>query len=355
MQAVLKANRGKGIEIKEVPEPEIKRPDEVKIKINAASICGTDVHMHEFNEWAQNRLKPPFIIGHEVGGEVIEVGKDVTSIEVGDNVSMECHIACGVCYQCRSDRMHICANTKIIGVDMDGIFAEYAVIPELNAWKNDADLDPRLASLQDPLGNAIHTVLPKDGTNEDLAGKNIAVIGCGPIGLMSIPVAKALGASQIFATGGGRNIKRLELAKEMGADRVFNVREEGDIIVKEIMDATEGNGVDFAFEMSGIPSGLETAMDILTKGGRISLLGIFDKPFSVDVNRMVFQAMTIYGIAGRRMFQTWQQMRGLLRNKPFQEALTKVITHRFNMADVDKGFDEIYAKKAAKVVLDPFK
>ncbi len=355
MQAVLKSKSEPGVEIQEVPEPEIKRPDEVKIKINAASICGTDVHMHEYNDWAKNRLKPPFIIGHEVGGEVIEIGQDVTSLKIGDNVSMECHIACGVCYQCKSDRMHICSNTKIIGVDIDGIFAEYAVIPELNAWKNDEDLDPRLASLQDPLGNAIHTALPKDGTNEDLAGKNVAVIGCGPIGLMSISVARALGVSQIFATGGGSNLKRLELAKEMGADRVFNVREEGDIIVKEILDATEGNGVDFTFEMSGIPSGLETGMEITTKGGRISLLGIFDKPFPVDLNRMVFQSFTVYGIAGRRMFQTWQQMRGLLRNKPFQEALTKVITHRFNMADVDKGFDEIYSKKAGKVVLDPFK
>ena len=354
MQAVVKAKREPGVEIQEVAEPEIKKPDEVKLHITAASICGTDVHMHEFNEWARNRLKPPFIIGHEVGGEVVEVGKDVTSIEVGDNISMECHIACGVCYQCKSDRMHICSNTKIIGVDLDGIFAEYAVIPELNAWKNDVNLDPRLASLQDPLGNALHTVLPKDNI-EDIAGKNIAVIGCGPIGLMSIAVARALGASQIFATGGGSNIKRLKLAKDMGADRVFNVREEGEIIGKEIRDATDGNGVDVVFEMSGIPSGFQQGMDILTKGGRMSLLGIFDKAFSVDVNQMVFQAVTIYGIAGRRMFQTWQQMRGLLRNKSFQKALTKVITHKMNMADVDKGFEEIYAKRAAKVVLDAFK
>ncbi|MFW9990803.1 MAG: L-threonine 3-dehydrogenase [Candidatus Odinarchaeota archaeon] len=357
MQAIMKTKREVGFEIQEVPEPEIKAPYEVKIKVNAASICGTDVHMYEFDQWAQNRLKPPFIAGHEVGGTVIEIGSDVRNLEVGDRVSMECHLACGTCYQCRTDRMHICRYTKVFGVDMDGIFTNYAVIPELNAWKNDPDLDPRLASLQDPLGNAVQTVLPKDNI-EDIAGKTVCVIGCGPIGLMSIAVAKALGAAQVFATAGGSNMLRLNLAKEMGADMVLNARKDGDKIPQIIRDATNGDGVDVALEMSGYPSGMQNAVDMLTMGGRISMLGFFSRPFEQNpqiMNQLVTKAVNVHGIAGRRMFQTWVQMRGLLKQKSFQERIAKVITHRITMEDFQKGMDELLAKNAIKVVMEPFK
>ncbi len=355
MQAILKTKREKGFEIQEVKEPEIQHGTDVKLKIDVASICGTDHHMWVFDQWAQNRLKPPFIAGHETGATVIEVGPDVKNIKVGDKVSMECHEACGTCYQCRSDRMHICSNTRIFGVDKDGIFAEYAVIPELNAWVNDPDLDPALASVQDPLGNAVHTVLPKDNI-EDIAGKNVLITGCGPIGLMSIPVVKMLGAGQVFATGGGNNMLRLKMAKEMGADLVLNAREEGDKIPQIIRDATDGNGVDVLLEMSGNIHAFRQGLEALTYGGRVALLGFFSGPIEFDINSlMISKGANVYGIAGRRMFQTWQVMRGLLKNKSLQDKIHKLITHRVNMADWEKGMIEIDEKRAIKVVMDPFK
>lgn len=355
----MKTKQEKGFDIREVGEPDVTYGTDVKFKVDQASICGTDHHMWEYDAWAQNRLPPaiPFIAGHEVGGTVMEVGSDVKNIDVGDKISIECHEACGTCYQCRSDRMHICANTKIFGVDKNGIFAEYGVVPELNAWKNDPDLDPALASLQDPLGNAVHTVFPKGLTeDEGIAGKNVFITGCGPIGLMSIPVVKNFGAAKVFASGGGRNLLRLEMAKNLGADMVLNAREEGDNIPKIVRDATDGNGVDILLEMSGTVHALRQGLEALTYGGRVSLLGFFPGPIEFDINTlMVSKGASIYGIAGRRMFQTWQVMRGILKSKDFQNQLKKLITHRVNMADWEKGMIEIDEKRAIKVVMDSFK
>lgn len=354
----MKTKQEKGFEIREVDEPEVMRSTDVKFKVDIASICGTDHHMWEYDAWAQKRLPPaiPFIAGHEVGGTVVEIGPDVQNIEVGDKISLECHEACGTCYQCRSDRMHICANTKIFGVDKDGIFTEYAVVPELNVWKNDPNLDPALASIQDPLGNAVHTVFPKGLTeDEGIAGKNVFITGCGPIGLMAIPVVKKFGAAQVFASGGGKNILRLNMAKELGADIVFNVREEGDKIIQIIKDATDGNGADILLEMSGSVHALRQGLEVLTSGGRVSLLGFFPGPIEFDINSlMVSKGASIYGIAGRRMFETWQTMRGLLKSKDFQEKLNKIITHHVNMTDWEKGMLEIHEKRAIKVVMSPF-
>jgi threonine 3-dehydrogenase len=359
MQAIMKTKPERGFEIKEISEPEITHANQVKIKIDVASICGTDHHMWVYDQWAQKRLPPaiPFVAGHEVGGTVVEIGADVKNIQVGDKVSMECHEACGTCYQCRSDRMHICRNTKIFGVDKDGIFAEYAVIPELNAWKNDDDLDPALASLQDPFGNAVHTVLPKGLTaDEGIAGNNVFIAGCGPIGLMSIPVVKMFGAAQVFASGGGRNMQRLEMAKQLGADMVLNAREEGDKIPEIVKDATDGNGIDVLLEMSGNVHALRQGLEALTYGGRVSLLGFFPGPIEFDINTlMVSKGASVYGIAGRRMFQTWQVMRGILKSKVFQNQLKKLITHRVNMSDWENGMIEIDEKRAIKVVMDPFR
>jgi threonine 3-dehydrogenase len=358
MQAIMKTKQEKGFEIKETSEPEIIRGTDVKFKIDVASICGTDHHMWVYDAWSQKRLPPaiPFIAGHEVGGTVVEIGSDVINIEVGDKISMECHEACGTCYQCRSDRMHICRNTKIFGVDKNGIFTEYAVIPELNAWKNDPDLDPALASLQDPLGNAVHTVLPKGLTaDEGIAGKNVFITGCGPIGLMAIPVVKMFGAAQVFASGGGRNMQRLEMAKQLGADMVLNAREEGDKLPKIVRDATDGNGVDILLEMSGNIHALRQGLEALTYGGRVSLLGFFPGSIEFDINTlMISKGASIYGIAGRRMFQTWQIMRGILKSKEFQTQLKKLITHRVKMSEWEKGMIEIDEKRAIKVVMDPF-
>jgi threonine 3-dehydrogenase len=335
----------------EIPKP---KENEVVVKVKAASICGTDVHIWDWNQWAQNRIKNfPFIFGHEVAGEVVEVGKNVISLQPGDMISAETHIVDGTCYQCRTDRMHICQNLKILGVDTDGVFAEYFVLPERNAWKNDLKLDPAVASIQEPLGNAVQAVLPKDHI-EDITGKDVAVLGCGPIGLMAIAVLKELGAARILATAGGFNKVRMGLAKKMGADLVLSAREEGEKIVEIIMDATDGKGVDVALEMSGAPAALRQAFEILTPGGRVSLLGLFNRPVELDLNdALIFKAATVYGITGRRMFQTWYQVKGLLANPGFREKMSLIITHRLPMRDIANGIDLIKSKQAGKVLLEP--
>lgn len=353
MYAIVKAKRAPGVEIRTVDIPRIGRT-EVLVKVKAASICGTDVHIYEWNDWAQKRIKKvPLIFGHEFCGEIVDIGADVTSVKVGDLVSAETHIVDGTCYQCRTDRMHICQNMEILGVDRDGVFAEYVALPERNAWKNDPKLDPAIASIQEPLGNAVQTVLPKDNV-EDIAGKNVAVLGCGPIGLMAIAVAKKMGAAKIFATAGGLNKVRMNLAKNMGADLVLSAKEKGSDIGQIIRDETDGNGVDVALEISGAPSALKQAFDILTPGGRVSLFGLFDSSVAFDFNdAMIFKAAHVFGISGRRMFQTWYQVKGLLSDSVFRNKIASIITHRLAIKDVEKGIELINSKKAAKVALEP--
>ncbi|MCW4052288.1 MAG: L-threonine 3-dehydrogenase [Candidatus Bathyarchaeota archaeon] len=353
MYAIVKTERGPGAEIATVDQPRAER-NEVVVKVKVASICGTDVHVWNWDKSMSDRVKKiPLIIGHEFCGEVVDVGKGVTSLQIGDSVSAETHIVDGTCYQCRTDRMHICQNLQILGLDRDGAFAEYVALPATNAWKNDSKLDPEVASIQEPLGNAIQTILPKDNI-EDVAGKTVAVLGCGPIGLMAIAVARELGAASIFATAGGSNKVRMELATKMGADEVLNVQEEGSNIPQAIFERTAGNGADVVLEMSGSSSALQQAFKILTPGGRLSLLGLFNNPITLDVNNaIVFKAAKIYGISGRRMFETWFQIKGLLSKQSFQDKIASIITHRFAMADIREGIELIKEKKAAKVVLKP--
>ncbi|MFQ6065467.1 MAG: L-threonine 3-dehydrogenase [Candidatus Bathyarchaeia archaeon] len=353
MYAVVKKRRDVGADLATVNIPKIRK-DEVLVKVKAASICGTDVEIWNWNEWAQSRVgNIPVIIGHELAGEVVEVGEDVTALQEGDMVSAETHIVDGTCYQCRTDRMHVCQNMEILGVDKDGAFAEYVVLPERNAWKNDPNLDPAIASLQEPLGNAVQSVLPK-GHIEDIAGKNVAVLGCGPIGLMTIAVAKTVGAAKVFATAGGRNKVRMELAEKMGADLVINAREEDKNLIKTIRDATDGNGVDVVLEMSGAATAVRQAFEMLTPGGRVSLLGILERPMMFDLNEaVIFRAATVYGIHGRRMFQTWYQVKGLLSKPEFRRKIASIITHRLPIKDVAKGMELINSKQAGKVLLEP--
>lgn len=353
MNAVVKTKRQLGAEIITVSRPRIT-DREVLVQVEAASVCGTDVHIWEWNEWAQHRMKKiPIIFGHEVAGRVIEVGKGVTSIRVGDRVSAETHIVDNTCYQCKTGRKHVCKNMEILGVDRDGVFADQFALPEENAWKNDPHLDLAVASVQEPLGNAVQAVLPKDYV-EDLAGKNVAVLGAGPIGLMAIAVCRELGADKVFATAGGFNKVRMELAKRVGADMVLSAREEGDKLVKTIVDATNGDGVDVVLEMSGDPNALRQAFEILTPGGRVSLLGIFDKSTELDMNNaVIFRSATIYGITGRRIFETWYQVRGLLANPSFREKISAIITHKLMIRDIGKALDLITSKQAGKVVLEP--
>ena len=350
MQAVVKARRASGGELTKVPDP---RPgdSEVLVRVRASSICGTDVHIWDWNDWAQSRVRRvPMIFGHEVSAEVVEVGSRVRSLNVGDHVSAETHIVDGTCYQCRIGKMHICEHVEVLGVDRDGVFAEYAVLPELNAWKNDPSLDPALASIQEPLGNAVHSLLPEDSV-EDLAGKSVLITGCGPIGLLAITVAKTFGASTVIATEVNRI--RSDLAKRMGADLVLDPVEEGDRLVRTIRDATEGRGVDVATEMSGHPASLKLVFDALTPGGRVSLLGLLDGPVPLDFdNALIFKAARVHGIFGRRMFETWYTVKGLLARPEFREKMAQIITHRVPIPELSRAIDLIKSSRAAKVSLE---
>jgi threonine 3-dehydrogenase len=352
MNAIVKSKRQPGVEIAKVNTPKIKE-DEVLIEVEAASICGTDVHIYDWSQWAQNRIKKiPIILGHEVAGKVIDIGKNVSQIQVGDKVSPEAHVFDGTCYQCKTGRMHICRNMECLGIDRDGAFAQQFTVPERNVWKNDPQLDPAITSIQDPLGNAVHAILPKDCV-EDIVGKNVAVLGCGPIGLMAVAVLRQLGAHKVFATERSNTI-RTELAKKMGADLVLSAVEEGENLVKRIKDSTDGNGVDVALEMSGDPEAVKQAFEMLTPGGRISLLGTLEKPLEIDLDQaLIFKAATVHGITGRRIFQTWYQMKDLLAEPSFRKKLSAIITHRLPMRDIAKGIELIKSKQAAKVTLEP--
>jgi len=352
MHAVLKTRRGPGGSVATVDTPKIGGR-EVLTKVEAATICGTDVHIWQWNQWAEQRVKKiPLILGHEFTGRIIEVGHGVSTLRKGDRVSAETHIVDGTCYQCRTDRRHVCRNMEILGVDRDGAFAEYVALPEENAWKNDPNLEPEIASLQEPLGNAVQAALPKDNV-EDIAGNTVAVLGCGPIGLMAIAVVKELGARQVLATSGGSNNVRTRLASTMGADLVLDAQKEGNRIVPKILAATNDRGVDVVLEMSGNPFAVKQAFDILTPGGRVSLLGVFDRAVELDLNNaVIFKAAQVYGITGRRMFQTWYQVKGLLSKPAFKKKIKELITHRVPIFEIGRAMDLIINKQAAKVALE---
>jgi threonine 3-dehydrogenase len=350
MKAFVKAQRGPGGEIRNVPDPK-PSAGEVLVQVRASSVCGTDVHIWVWNEWADSHIKRvPIIFGHELSGEVIQVGPEVKSLQAGDHVSAETHIVDGTCYQCRTGKMHICQNVQVLGVDRDGVFAEYAVLPEQNAWRNDPSLDPALASIQEPLGNAVHALMPEEGI-ADVAGRNVLVTGCGPIGLLAIAVARTLGARRVFATE--VNPVRLALAKRMGVDKVFNPTDAGPGLAHTLVEETDGNGIDVALEMSGHPSSLRLVFDALTPGGRVSLLGLFDTVASLNFDdAVIMKAARVHGIFGRRMFDTWYQVKGLLANAEFRTRMAQIITHRVPVGELPRAMDLIRTSQAAKVSLE---
>src|SRR5215470_9915220 len=304
MLAVVKPDPAPGAEIRQVKVPSVGLTD-VLVGVKVASICGTDLHIYEWDRWAQRRIHPPLIPGHEFCGEVVAFGHEVTTVKEGDLVSAEMHVACGKCLQCRTGEAHICQNVKIIGVDANGAFAEYVVIPESNIWKLDPAIPIEYASILDPLGNAVHSVLAGE-----IAAKTVAITGCGPIGLFAIAVARAVGASQVFAIE--TNEHRRKIAAEMKADVVLDPATQD--VHSEIGERTEGLGVDVVLEMAGHPDSIRTAFDIVRRGGRISLLGLTSKPIQLNFSEdIIFKGITIQGINGRRMYQTWYQMTALLK------------------------------------------
>jgi threonine 3-dehydrogenase len=342
MLAVVKPDAAPGAEIREVKVPAFGRTD-VLVKVQVASICGTDLHIYNWDRWAQNRIHPPLIPGHEFCGAVAAFGGEVTSVKEGDFVSAEMHVACGKCLQCRTGEAHICQNVKIIGVDADGAFAEYVVIPESNIWKLDPAIPVEYASILDPLGNAVHTVLAGE-----IAAKSVAVTGCGPIGLFSIAVAKAVGATSVFAIE--VNEHRARIAREMQADYVLNPAKEN--VNAIVMEKTGGLGVDVVLEMAGHPDSIRMAFDIVRRGGRISLLGLTSKPISLNFSEdIIFKGITVQGINGRRMYQTWYQMTALLKSGKLN--LHPVITDRIPMKDFSKAMERLKTGEASKILVYP--
>jgi len=342
MMAVMKPQAKPGVEIRDVAIPQIGLTD-VLVKVKVASICGTDLHIYNWDRWAQGRIRPPLIPGHEFCGEVVAYGNEVTSVKEGDFVSAEMHVACGKCLQCRTGEAHICQFVKIIGVDADGAFAEYVRIPESNIWKLDPAIPQEYASILDPLGNAVHTVLAGE-----IAAKTVAVTGCGPIGLFSIAVARAVGASTVFAIE--VNQYRRRIAQQMKADFVLDPS--NDDVTKIVMEQTGGLGVDVVLEMAGHPTAIRTAFDVVRRGGRISLLGLTSKPSSLNFSEdIIFKGITIQGINGRRMYQTWYQMTALLKSGKLD--LHPVITDRMSMADFSKGMERLTSGEASKILLYP--
>lgn len=306
MKALRKARPEQGATLESVAIPAIG-PRDVLVRVRAASICGTDLHIYGWDRWSQSRIKPPMTFGHEFCGHIEKLGSEVEGLRAGEFVSAEMHVNCGHCYQCRIGQPHICQNLKIIGIDRDGCFAEFVAIPASNIWKIDPAIPERDAAIMDPLGNAVHTVLAGA-----IAGQTVAVTGCGPIGLMAIAVAKACGCSTLFATE--VNVHRLELARRMGADVALDPKY-GDA-VNAVLEATGGTGVDVLLEMSGQEAAIQQGFQMLRLGGRASLLGLPSRPVTLDlVSDVIFKGATVQGIYGRKMYETWVQMTELLKHK----------------------------------------
>jgi len=342
MRALRKTKAAKGSEIQKVPVPSIGALD-VLVRVTATSICGTDLHIDGWDRWSQGRIKPPVTLGHEFCGIVESVGEDVSAVRPGDFVSAEMHLNCGHCHQCSLGEAHICQNLKIIGIDMDGAFAEFVKIPAMNIWKLDAAIPEHYAAILDPLGNAVHTVLAGA-----IAGQTVLVTGCGPIGLMSIAVAKACGSSTVFATE--TNEHRRAMAEEMGADHVLNPACEDP--VKKILDATRGTGVDVLLEMSGQPAAIQQGFKALRAGGRASLLGIPTENVPLDlVQDVIFKGATVQGIYGRRMYGTWVQMTALL--KAGRVNLEPLFGERMVLDNFEAAFAKLHSGMAGKILMYP--
>jgi len=342
MKALRKTQAGKGLQIEKIKVPSIG-PTDVLVRVKATSICGTDLHIYGWDRWSQGRIKPPVTLGHEFCGVVESAGEEVTAVKAGDFVSAEMHLNCGHCHQCRLGQAHICQNLRIIGIDIDGAFAEFVKIPATNIWKLDPAIPEHYAAILDPLGNAVHTVLAGA-----IAGQTVLVTGCGPIGLMSIAVAKACGSPTVFATE--TNEHRRKMAKDMGANFVLNPLTEDP--VKKILEATGRTGVDVLLEMSGHPAAIQQGFKALRAGGRASLLGIPTENVPLDlVEDVIFKGATVQGIYGRRMYETWVQMTALL--KAGRVNLEPLFGERMELENFEAAFAKLQSGLAGKILMYP--
>lgn len=350
MKAIVKVHPGVGAELREVPIPRVA-PDEVLIRVKATSICGTDVHIYKWDFWSQRRIGEkglPHIMGHEMCGVVVEVGREVKRIKVGDYVSVETHIPDPSDLQSLLGQMHIGEHMKIVGVDRDGSFAQFIAVPEIVCWRNDPSIPPEYASIQEPLGNATYCLLGEDG---DVAGMTLVIMGDGPIGLMATALAKAVGVAKIFVVGLSSTL--LEIARQVGADYTLNSADATVDPVKFVKEHTDGFGADIVLEMAGAPDAVQTGFQMLRKGGRFSAFGVISHPsLPLDYNdSLVFKGARVYGINGRRMFDTWYRVRNLLAGKRLH--LDPIIGSLLALEDFEEGFSQMMAnpRTVAKVVL----
>lgn len=339
MKALVKSKPEEGLWMERVPVPE-PGPDDVLIKVRKSAICGTDVHIWNWDEWAASTVPVGLVTGHEFCGEIVETGVAATRYKVGQRVSGEGHIVCGTCRNCRAGRGHLCRNTKGIGVNRPGSFGEYLCIPEANVVPIPDDIPDEVAAIFDPFGNAVHTAL-----SFDLVGEDVLVTGAGPIGIMGAMVAQRAGARKVVITD--INPGRLELAKSVGISHAINTLNESlDDVISRI-GMTEG--FDVGLEMSGAPPAMRSMIHAMNNGGKIALLGIAPKGFDINWNEVIFKMLTLKGIYGREMFETWYKMIGLVQGGL---DLQPLITHRIGIDDFAEGFAAMKAGTACKVVMD---
>ncbi len=339
MWALVKEKAEKGLWLKRVPVPEIGKND-VKIKIHKTSICGTDVHIYNWNQWAQNTIPVGLTAGHEYVGEIVEVGENVEGFEIGELVSGEGHIVCGKCRNCLAGQPHLCRHTKGVGVNRNGAFAEYLVIPASNVWRCSDKIREELYSCFDPLGNAVHTAL-----QFDMVGEDVLITGAGPIGCMAAAICRHVGARNVVVTD--MNEYRLNLAKELGATRTVNVLNEKLEDVMEELGMKEG--FDVGLEMSGAQSGFQNMVDTMKNGGKIALLGLQRKDAQINWEKVIFNQLTVKGIYGRQMWETWYKMDTMLQSGL---NIDKIITHRFMAHEFEEGFAAMNSGASGKIVLD---
>ncbi|MFE2752416.1 L-threonine 3-dehydrogenase [Actinosynnema sp. NPDC059335] len=339
MKALVKATAGPGLSLTDVPDP-TPGPGDVVVRVLRTGICGTDLHIDSWDEWAAHNIHAPLVLGHEFVGEVVETGAAVTGVAVGDLVSGEGHLVCGTCRNCKAGRRHLCANTRGLGVHSDGAFAQYVVLPEQNAWVHRAPVDLDVAAIFDPFGNAVHTAL-----SFPVIGEDVLITGAGPIGIMAAAVAKHAGARNVVITDVSEH--RLALAREVGVDLALNVAERTISEAQSELGMTEG--FDVGMEMSGKPIALQEMIGNMAHGGRIAMLGLPAEGFAVDWSSVVLKMLQVKGIYGREMFETWYSMSVLLQRGL---DLSPVITHRFDYTAFDQAFATAREGKCGKVILD---
>ncbi len=339
MKALVKRHSEQGLWLEEVPVPEIGIND-VLIKINRTAICGTDMHIYNWDSWAQSTIPVPMVVGHEFVGEIVDIGSNVNDFHAGQIVSGEGHVVCGRCRNCLAGRRHLCAQTSGVGVDRPGAFAEYLALPMSNVWEHSPGIDLDVAALFDPFGNAVHTAL-----QYDLLGEDVLITGAGPIGAMAAAVCRHAGARNVVITD--INPQRLELAKTMGATHAVDVRRENLADVQRQLGMSEG--FDVGLEMSGNPSGFRDLLGNMCHGGKVAMLGIPSEEMAIDWSQVIFNMLTIKGIYGREMYETWYKMSVMVESGL---DISAVITHRLGFEDFQAGFDAMNAGEASKVILN---